>query len=146
MTSEIVKSEFVWPVEVVGFKIYYGDGSVVSSAGYPQEQWGDLWAKYSSVDDVQVVNVYYSKVIIKRFEERHIDEDGKLIISIREENRRLHDIIHGQDWYWFNPEKLEFGMATDLPSVPVEDAKQGKLLSDETWIEIYNLAYNDYTL
>ena len=163
MPSRIIRSDFVFPIQVEGWKIYYGDATlardaegnvlglaslptILTSSGLPRSQWPARWAS-GAADNVQVVNVYYDRTFIDRFDE--YAPGG--IKTVREVVKRYKDVLHGAvnayDWFWADLSSRTFGMASDLPSMPVGTVnKQGRLIDNDLWSAIYSYAYEDWTL
>lgn len=104
---------------IIGWKIYYGDGSVVSSKEIS-------WQEAKS-DDVQVLIVYYEETY-------KIWRDGKQL----EENYR--DMYFGKDYYW----QFGNGQAHNVPEDV--DVKLGKELEQAKWRSIYNRVLSDIKL
>jgi len=104
---------------IAGWKLYYGDGSVVSSR---YSIWEDAVA-----DDVQVLIVYFSETY-KIWHGDHWDEES------------YRDMYFGKDYFW----PFGNGQASDVPSGV--SVKLGRELPYGRWHEIYEAARKDVRL
>lgn len=106
-------------MNVRGWRIFYGDGAIVSSLS---SSWEDAPA-----ENIQMVTFYYDKGY-------PIYRDGKWEV----EDYCLQ--LCGHDYYWFGGA----GAALDVPVDSV--VKLGKLLPDADWWPLYNSAKEVRTL
>ena len=112
--------------DILGVRIYYSD-KVVSIPWETPEKFGKDWQK-APADDVQVVNVYYT---------RTYDANGQ--------QRHYKDVLEGKDYYFWSPSK-GFGTTDRVREIPddVSTVKVGRLLPDGEWLKLYNKANNDH--
>jgi len=102
--------------EIIGWKLYYGDGTVVCSM---QAYWSE-----APSHNIQVLIVFFQETY-------RIHRDGDWY----EDNYR--DLYFGHDYFW----QFGNGRANDVP----EDAevKIGKELPQDEWRLLYNQAQRD---
>jgi len=107
-------------MKVIGFKVWYSDGSVVKETD---------WVALPS-DNLQVIMVYY-------------DEQYT-------EGRHYRETIDGCDWYWFDGEKVHgvrseegIDVWSDKPEVEDELIKQGTMLDYDTFTSLVDNAMQD---
>lgn len=101
---------------VIGWKLYYGDGSVVSSH---QATW-----RQAPSDNVQVLSIYYQETY-------KIWRDGQ------SEDENYRDMYFGKDYYW----QFGNGQAGDVPAGV--SIKLGRELDQSDWRNLYNIALQD---
>jgi hypothetical protein len=101
---------------IIGWKLYYGDGLVLSSK---QSTWAD-----APSDNVQVLIVYFAETY-------KIHRDGEW----QEENYR--DMYFGYDYFW------QYGNGQTAQVLDGAEVKLGKELPQDEWRAIYNQAWQD---
>ncbi len=104
-------------MNIIGWRIYYGDGTVSDSRM-------TSWDK-SPGENVQVVVVFYDVTYVN-----HGD------------TRNFRQVLHTYDYFW----KLgdQFG-CDQAPSVPLgAQVKEGRMTTNENFRALYNRANNDY--
>ena len=107
-------------VTYLGWKIYYCDGSVVTSRD-------TTWAK-APADEVEIVVEFY-KETYQIWHEDHYDTENYC------------HLFHGQDYYWMTVEgSIGAGRADEVPSILPGMLKVGMSMDDENFAQIYNLA------
>lgn len=112
---------------LAGFRIYYGDGSVVSGP-LTFEAWASAPSR-----DVTAVNAFYAETY-------RIWQEGQW----RTENyRTLYAIC---DYYSFDGREFSCGNAMDMTVGLDGSVKTGGLLSNEDFSRIYNAAHADVNL
>ena len=102
--------------DVIGWKLYYGDGSVVSSK---ESDWA-----VAPSDDVQVLSVYFDRAY-------KIWRDGE------EHEEHFRDMHFGKDYYW----QFGNGQAAQVPQEA--NVKLGRELPQTEWRALYNRALQD---
>lgn len=96
------------------WKIWYGSGGTASSRD-------TTWEEAPSVD-VQIVMVYYQETYGAGLYYR--------------------DIFHGCDFWWFDGQ--QFGITDDRAEAESKGSvKEGRLLPDNEWADLYARAYAD---
>ena len=108
----------------IGWRIYFGDGSVLSSlAG----SWREAPAT-----DVQAVVVFYSETY-EYFDEEKVRQSASY---------RL--MLHSEEYYWLEGITPNAGTARQAQAQAVEGSvKAGGLLTKELFRSIYNTARGD---
>lgn len=97
---------------IKGWRIYYGDGSVVSSK---DSTWQD-----APNDDVQALIVFYNETYAQW------DGEGKNLLTFP-----YRTVYCLQDYYW------ELGAGTATEALGHEGIKTGKLMPDDEWKKLY---------
>ena len=104
----------------VGWRIYYRDGSVVSSRNME-------WSQASS-DYVEIVTVYFQ-------------ETYKIWHGDQQDTENYCHLFHGVDYYWMKDNVIGAGMAADVPTgLPDNTVKVGMLMDDADFARIYDQA------
>src|SRR5438094_10424067 len=105
---------------VIGWKLYYGDGTTVSS---PQSSWAE-----APSDNIQLLIVFYAETYkIHRNGEWH------------EEN--YVDRYHNYDYYWKLGDQYGNSQAAEVPEGA--EVKLGREIEKEQWMAIDNRALQD---
>lgn len=100
---------------MLGFRIYYGDGTVRS--GTTLQEWHEIPA-----DDVQVVLLFLGT--------QHPD------------GWDYATELHSHDYYWFNG--VQYGITNRASEIPRNcSVKTGKWADHAAWLAVYNRAHKD---
>jgi hypothetical protein len=111
--------------KVIGWKIFYGDFTVVTSSH--KSTWYDYW-RYAPIDDVQVIVLFYDKTYEKNGTRNYVE--------------RLEGSDGRGNFYWFH--KGRIGRSEKLTEVPFPSSiKFGRTLEKEHWLQIYNAAIKE---
>ncbi len=103
----------------IGWRIYYGDGTVVDSRSM---DWDD-----APSDDVQVVVVFMDATY---------SNHGQI--------RNYRQILHTYDYFWKLDDEFGCSQAYGVPERA--QIKEGRMTTKENFLAIYNRANNDYRL
>jgi hypothetical protein len=107
-------------MEYVGFRIWYGDGTVKSNLDGP---WNELPSQ-----DVQFVTFYEMRTYNIWIETEWVTEN--YVVQ-----------LHSQDYYWLDADgNPGAGSATDVPELPQGAVKTGSWMLEETGVAFWNLA------
>jgi hypothetical protein len=109
---------------VIGWKIYYGDGSVLTSE---ESTWSE-----SPSEGVLIADVFFEETYRRYVRGTWVTENYK-------------DILRGFDYYWQNPDgSFAAGQARDVPEdLPDGSLKLGELVSEVRWVDVCNRAKAD---
>jgi hypothetical protein len=116
---DIAKTGGLGAITIAGWRLYYGDGSIVDSR---TTEWADAPA-----DDVQALIVFYNETYLIH------EADGLKTYSYRK-------VYCQQDYYW------EDGAGTAEEALGHADVKRGKLLPDNQWWALYEHIHADMEL
>ncbi len=145
------------PDVIVGYKIYYHDGSgesfdaegnivlplvnlqiVTVPPSIPFVDWVGQWAVAPDTN-LQVVSAYTDFTYIKD------------LTDTLEQARRVHEMITRKAWYYLDVSQgatlAAFKFADALNQIPAPLrplAKQGKEIDDRIWHAVYDAAYEDW--
>ena len=110
---------------IVGWKILYADGTVVTSK---ESSW-----HASKSEEVLIVSIYF----IENYR-RYTSNNEWVTENYKEE-------LLQEDYYWISPDKtLGCGAAKDVPEgLPDGAVKTGILIQDMSWLERYNSFHED---
>ena len=108
---------------IIGWKLYYGDGSVVSSK---EKEWTD-----APSENVQVLIVYFAETYEIW---RDTNGDG---VGDQLETENYRDMYFGYDYFW------QFGNGQSAQVPENAEVKLGKELEQSEWRAIYNQALED---
>lgn len=99
----------------VGFRIWYGDGQMLSSKN---GAWKDLPSR-----DVQFVTFYEDRTYEIWIEDKWVTENYCVQ-------------LHSQDYYWFSNNEPGAGSGADVPQLPRGMVKTGAWMLDnnEFWV------------
>jgi hypothetical protein len=104
----------------IGWKLYYGDGLVVSSL---QSSWAD-----APSDNIQLLIVFYAETY-------KIHRDGQWHVE------NYVDRYHGYDYYWKLGDQFGNTQAREVPFGA--EVKLGREVDQPEWRAIYNRALQD---
>ncbi len=107
-------------MDVLGWRIYYSDGSTACSRELSWEQ--------AACDGIQVVVVFYAKTY-------QIHRNGEWLT----ENYVCR--LEGQDYYWQDARGFGCGTAKDVPEGA--SVKLGRYMTGEEFMAVYNRALQD---
>ena len=100
----------------IGWKLYYGDGTIVSSL---QRSWPE-----APSDNIQVLSVYFAETY-------RIHRDGEW------HKEHYRDMYFGKDYYW------QFGNGQVAQVPKGAEVKLGRELESNEWRKLYERARKD---
>jgi len=109
----------------IGFKIYYGDGTIISKFGTVKQMLQTL--KGAPDQNMQIIMIF----------EQTFDELG----------RPTRVMICGKDYYYYDSNLQVFAATNDLADIAVNDkVYYGLWMTDEDYATLVSVAIEDYAM